>query len=162
VEIVPNAMRPLTDAVREEITPLVHALGFTLIDVNVFRSKGARAVRLVIYRPEGVGIEDCAAVSRSVHPRLELVSELSGCSLEVSSPGIGRILKGPAEYEIFRGRGGAVLIEGRSEWLPGVIDGTAEGALVMKSEGKTVNIPFDKIKRVKLALVKEEENSHVL
>jgi len=159
---VPNAMRPLVDAVREEISPLVHALGFTLIDVNVFRSKGARAVRLVIYRREGVGIDDCAAVSRSVHPRLELMDELSGCSLEVSSPGIGRILKGPAEYELFRGRGAAVLREGHSEWLKGVIDRTEEGALQMKSEGKTVSIPFDKIKRVKLALVKEEENDHVL
>jgi ribosome maturation factor RimP len=155
-------MRPLEVTVRDEITPLVNALGFTLIDVNVFRSKGARSVRLVIYRPAGVGIEDCAAVSRSVHPRLELMDELGECTLEVSSPGVGRLLKGPAEYEIFRGKGAAVLRQGESEWLMGIIDHTDEQSLVVRSEGKTVNIPFDKIKRVKLAFVKEEENSHVL
>ncbi len=155
-------MRPLADAVRDEITPLITALGFTLIDINVFRHKGACSVRLVIYRPSGVGIDDCAAVSRSIHPRLELMSELGDCSLEVSSPGIGRLLKGPAEYEIFRGRGAAVLLEGESEWRKGVIDRTDERALYLRSEGKTMELPLDTIKRVKLAFVNEEENSHVL
>ena len=45
-------MRPLDDRVRDEITPLVQALGFTLIDVTVFRGKGARSVKLVIYRKD--------------------------------------------------------------------------------------------------------------
>ncbi len=158
---MPNATRPLEETIRGEIAPLVNALGFTLIDVNVFRSKGVRSVRLIIFRPQGVGVEDCAAVSRSVHPRLELMSELGDCSLEVSSPGIGRLLKGPVEYEIFRGQGAAVLVEGESEWRKGLLDGVDDASLIIRSEGKTVKIPIDKIKRVKLAFV-QEENSHVL
>jgi ribosome maturation factor RimP len=159
---VTDAIRPLEETVREEIGPLVTALGFTLIEVNVFRSKGVRTVKLVIYRPAGVGIDDCAAVSRSVHPRLELMSELGVCSLEVSSPGIGRVLKDAAEYEIFRGRGASVLIIDESEWHTGIIDHTDEANLFLRSEGKTMGIPLQNIKRVKLAFVKEEGNSHVL
>ncbi len=157
-----NNMMPLDDRVRTEITPLVEALGFSLVDVNVFRGKGVRSVKLVIYRPEGVNIDDCARVSRQVHLRLEIMEELGACTLEVSSPGIGRRLKGPAEYEIFKGRGAVVLVAGESEWRQGLIDHTADTGLFLKSEGVIVKIPFEQIKQVKLAIVKEEGQSHVL
>jgi len=157
-----NGVRPLNDRVREEITPLVQALGFSLIDVNVFRGKGARSVKLVIYRPEGVGVEDCARVSRQVHPRLEIMDALGDCTLEVSSPGIGRRLKGPAEYHIFRGRGAAVLVEDESEWRQGLIDHAGDVSLFLKREGAIVEIPYEQIKQVKLVFIKEEGHNHVL
>ena len=151
-----NGIRPLDDRVREEIKPLLEALGFILIEVNVFRGKGARQARLVIYRPEGVSIEDCARVSRQVHPRLEIMEELGDCSLEVSSPGIGRQLRGPSEYEIFKGRGVKALLTGESEWREGMIDHVDDKSLFLKAEGVIVEIPLEQIKQVKLAFVKGE------
>jgi ribosome maturation factor RimP len=159
---VQHNMMPLDGRVRDEITPLVTALGFSLIDVTVFRGKGARQVKLVIYRPAGVSIEDCARVSRQIHPRLEIMEALGDCTLEVSSPGVGRRLKSPAEYEIFRGRGATVLVEGESEWRRGVIDHSDEKSLFLKHEGTVVEIPLSRIKQAKLAMLKEEGHHHVL
>jgi ribosome maturation factor RimP len=159
---VQNSMRPLDDRVRYEITSLVQALGFILIDVTVFRGKGVRSVKLVIYRPAGVSIDDCARISRQVHPRLEIMEGLGDCTLEVSSPGIGRKLKSRTEYEIFRGRGVSVLVEGESEWRQGLIGHTGEASLFLRTEGAVMEIPFERIKQVKLAFVKEEGHNHVL
>jgi ribosome maturation factor RimP len=150
-------MRPFEDHVRSEVAPLIEAMGFSLIDLNVFRSKGARQVKLVIYKPEGVSIADCARVSRQVHPRLEIMEELGDCSLEVSSPGIGRRLKDPAEYKIFQGHSVAVLIIDESEWRRGRIDHADNKSLFLEAGGEIVALPYEKIKQVKLSLAKGEE-----
>jgi ribosome maturation factor RimP len=154
-------MRPIADRVREVISPLMEALGYVLLDVTVFRHRGRSAVKMTIHRAAGVGIDDCAQVSRQAHPLLETMEELGDCSLEVSSPGAGRLLKGPAEYGIFLGRGAEVLITDESEWRKGVIHQADGNHLFLKREGAIVQIPYEKIKRVKLAFVKEEGGSHV-
>jgi ribosome maturation factor RimP len=79
-------------------------------------------VSVVIYRQEGVGVDDCAEVSGMLLPRLETIEGMTDVSLEVSSPGIERTLRGSSEFAIFAGRGVRFLAGDETEWRGGIID----------------------------------------
>src|SRR5690606_34297891 len=95
--------------IRQAIEPVLAGMGFSLVELSVGRLKGSTRVTVILYRKEGVGIDECAEASRLLFPRLETLEGLADVSLEVSSPGMERQIRSPAEYSIFLGRGVRVL-----------------------------------------------------
>ena len=84
--------------VREEVRQLAHTLaeeeGYELVDVELLVMGGRRVVRVLLDRPGGVRIADCAAFSRRLSDCLDMNQTVQGrYSLEVSSPGIDRPLR---------------------------------------------------------------------
>lgn len=76
-------------------------LGFDVELVDVERMP-LGGLRVVIDRPEGVRIEDCEQVSRQLSHVFE-VENIDYKRLEVSSPGVDRPLRRPADYVRFAG-----------------------------------------------------------
>ncbi len=146
----------LAREVDKEIRPVILAMGFTPVEVNVGRTKNQSLVSLVIYRKQGVSIDDCAAVSRNIHPRLELIPDLGNFSLEVSSPGIGRIFKSREEYDIFQGRAVSVLTVDNSEWIDGIIERADQDRVYLNRNGEVMDIRFDLIKKARLEFSQQE------
>jgi ribosome maturation factor RimP len=138
------------EELRELVAPVVEGLGFRLVELGLHRSRSGSRVHVVIYRAQGVGVEDCAALSRNLKPRLELAAGLGEVGLEVSSPGLERVLKDPAEFEIFRGRGMRLWLREAADWLVGVNDGIVDGALDFSSGGERRRIRLDEIVKAKL------------
>ncbi len=122
----------LERAVRESVEPLLAGMGFSLVDLSIARLSGATRVGVVVYRKEGVGVDECAEISGMLFPRLETIEGLVDPSLEVSSPGIERAIRRPEEYVIFRGRGLRILAGTETEWQGGIIDGVEEGTLWLR------------------------------
>jgi ribosome maturation factor RimP len=120
------------DTVRDAIVPVLAGMGYALVELALGRRKGATRVSVVIYRQEGVGVDDCAEVSGMLLPRLETIEGMMDVSLEVSSPGIERTLRGPTEYAIFVGRGVRVLAGAETEWRSGIIERVEGGMLWLK------------------------------
>ncbi|MCX7031410.1 MAG: ribosome assembly cofactor RimP [Spirochaetes bacterium] len=137
-------------AARAEIEPAISAMGYALVELSVGRRKGVSHVVVVLHRPGGVGVDDCAGVTRAIQPRLELVEGLENVSLEVSSPGIERTLKDPSEYGIFRGRGVQVLPAEGSEWIGGVIEAYRDGTLVLRTPEGMREFPPGAVRRGRL------------
>jgi ribosome maturation factor RimP len=135
---------------RELVAPLVQAMGFRLVELGLHRSRGGSRVHVVVHRAEGVGVDDCAALSRSLKPRLELAAGLGEIGLEVSSPGLERVLKDPAEYDIFRGRGMRLWLRDAADWLDGTCEGLLDGELAFASGGQRRRIRLDEIVKAKL------------
>ena len=140
----------LEQAVRAEIEPIMAALGYPLVELSVGRRKGVSNVVIVVHRSGGVGVEQCAEVSRAILPRLALVEGLADPALEVSSPGIERTLKSPAEYRIFRGRGLRVLPAEGGEWIGGVIAEWRDGSLAFATPEGVRTFPSGSIRRARL------------
>src|SRR5690242_4146686 len=69
-------------------------MGYELVDVQA-SSKG-RLVRVFIDKPEGIDVEDCARVSDHL-TRLFAVENVDYERLEVSSPGLDRLLRKSAD-----------------------------------------------------------------
>jgi ribosome maturation factor RimP len=140
----------LVETVRGEIEPMVSAMGYALVELSAGRRKGVTHVVVVLHRPGGVGVDQCAEVTRAIRPRLELVEGLGDVTLEVSSPGIERTLKDPSEYGIFRGRGVQVLPAEGSEWIGGVIEAFRDGTLVLRTPEGMREFPPGAVRRGRL------------
>ena len=102
-------------------------------------------------------VEDCALVSRSLEPALDgssLVPERY--VLEVSSPGIERPLKRPADWQRFVGRKARVLspqLGGRVEIEIIGLEGEpgAEEAVVRDARGTEHRLPLADVREARLA-----------
>lgn len=85
------------------IEQAVSGLGYELVDFET--SPRGRLLRVFIDKPEsgnGIGIEDCTLVSNHL-TRLFAVENVDYDRLEVSSPGMDRPLKKPADFARFAG-----------------------------------------------------------
>ena len=81
----------------------VTGLGYELVDLEL--SPRGRVLRLFIDKADkvsGIDVEDCALVSNQLS-RVLAVENVDYDRLEVSSPGLDRVLKKPADFERFAG-----------------------------------------------------------
>jgi ribosome maturation factor RimP len=136
--------------IRDAIQPLLAGMGFSLVEASVGRRKGSTTVSIVIYRKEGVGVEQCAEVSSLVFPRLQTMEDLGDVSLEVSSPGIERNIHSPAEYQIFVGKGVRVLAADETEWFSGIIEGVEGDSLKLRKGNTRYGFAISGIRRARL------------
>lgn len=84
--------------------PILDDLGLELVDLQLQQDGRQLALRIFIDKPAGVNLDDCATVSREVGAILEIEDTIkSSYRLEVSSPGLDRPLKKPADFERFAG-----------------------------------------------------------
>lgn len=120
------------------IEKTVTGLGFELVDCE----RAARGlVRVFIDRADGraVTVDDCEAVTR----QLQYVLEVEGVDyqrLEVSSPGLDRPLKKPADWQRFAGCEIELTLklpfQGRKKYRGRLQTGTGEGWQVVFDDGK--------------------------
>jgi len=140
----------LERTVRDVVEPVIAGLGYSLVDLTIARQSGSTRVNVVIYRKEGVGVDECAEISGMLFPRLETIDVLADPSLEVSSPGIDRTVKRPSEYSIFQGRGVRVLAGDSTEWESGIIERVEEGTLWLKRGKQTRGFAISGIRKARL------------
>jgi ribosome maturation factor RimP len=82
------------EEVRQLAEPLAEELGYELVDVEHLVQGRHRVVRVLLDKPDGITIADCAAFSRRLEDRLDMNQTITGrYQLEVSSPGVERPLK---------------------------------------------------------------------
>ncbi len=91
------------DELTKMIEPTIVGLGYELADIEVKLNERDGIVRIFIDKlPDGVGMEDCEAVSRQVSALLDVEDPIPGnYTLEVSSPGLDRRLTKLEHYERF-------------------------------------------------------------
>ena len=126
-------------------------MGYELVDVQA--SNGGRLLRLFIDKPGGVGLEDCAAVSRQLSRVLE-VEGIDYERLEVSSPGLDRPLRKGADFARFAGHKAEVRMRtpdatGRRRFV-GVLRGAQDGQVEMELEGHKVQLALEDVERARL------------
>ena len=84
--------------------PILDDMGLELVEIQ-FKQESGWILRLFIDQEGGVNIDDCASVSRQISAYLEVEDVIRHAyTLEVSSPGIERPLKGVEDYIRFTGR----------------------------------------------------------
>jgi len=86
------------------LEPALDGMGYELVDLEYRREERGWVVRLFIDREAGVSLDDCVSVSREVGVLLEVEDPVpQAYTLEVSSPGMDRVLKRPRDFERFAG-----------------------------------------------------------
>jgi ribosome maturation factor RimP len=140
----------LEAAVMADIEPVARGMGFEIVELRALRTKSGVRVYLVIYAREGVSLDSCAEVLKTVRPRLQMLSGDADVYIEVSSPGLERVLRGPREFGVFRGRGVSVLPQGGSEWLGGVMGEVSDEGFSLERGGESRFFAFTDIQKAKL------------
>lgn len=96
---------PDVDRLSALIESLVAPEGVELVDVEVAGSRKRPVVRVYVDRHEGVGVDDCARISRLLEAGLETAAAVPETYvLEVSSPGLDRPLRERRHFERYVGR----------------------------------------------------------
>ena len=87
------------------VMPILDDLGYELVDLQQTQEGHKSALCIFIDKPGGITLDDCVAVSREVSAILEIEDPIkTAYRLEVSSPGLDRPLKKPADFERFAGQ----------------------------------------------------------
>ena len=130
--------------------------GFELVDIELKQAKSEKLVRIFVDRPGGIGLEDLQSVSEEVSAILDAEDPIEGhYTLEVSSPGLDRPLKGEADYRRFVGRLAKLAsyepVEGRRHWT-GRIVGCDDGivTLELEEEKASARVPLAKVSHGRL------------
>ena len=104
----PSSSRVSADAERisDLLEPAVTAMGMDLEDVRITSAGRRRLLRIVVDSDGGVSLDDIALLSRELSATLDRVSAMGEApyTLEVSSPGVDRLLTEPKHWRRAVGR----------------------------------------------------------
>jgi ribosome maturation factor RimP len=145
----------VAERVRSLVLPVVKDQGMELVDVVFRREARGWVLRLFLDKPGGVTVEDCREVSEQLSDLLDVEGVIDHpYTLEVSSPGLDRVLKTVEDFMRFTGRLARIetraLIGGQRRFH-GRLEGCREGMVVLRQgEGPTLLIPLDVIVKARL------------
>ena len=98
-------MSKIAARVAQHAATLAERLGLTLWHAEYGKEAAGNVLRLVIDKPGGVGTDDCEALSKAIEPWLDETDFIPDAYLlEVSSPGIERVLHTDAQRAQYIGR----------------------------------------------------------
>jgi len=152
-----STTRDADEALYQSLEPVIRGMGMSLIELSVYRAKsrggghGNVQVKAVVYREGITGVEDCSRVHRGILPRLELAFPQKDIYLEVSSPGIDRIIKDGSEFVHYIGKGVKCYRTDISDWTAGLLQAVDEKGIVLRVEDKETALPYEIIAKAKLA-----------
>ena len=148
----------IAEHARRVVEPVLERDGYELVEVEWAREGPRWTLRLYVDRPGGVGIDQCQEVTRTVEPILDVEDFIEPAyNLEVSSPGLDRPLRKPADFERFAGQRAHVKTFGpietpagpRKNWT-GTLKGFKDGAVEIEVDGTLHRVPHDKIAKAHL------------
>jgi ribosome maturation factor RimP len=136
----------------------------TVWEIQSRRETSGHVVRVFIDRPgpaataeESVSIEDCEQVNREMSTILDVEDPLPfAYTLEVSSPGLDRPLRGEDDYRRFAGRLAKVVVSeavDNQKAFEGRLRGLDSGEVLLEGpNGRMHRLPLRLITRGKLAV----------
>jgi ribosome maturation factor RimP len=133
----------------------ISALGYELWGITRVSQDKQSILRIFIEKPEGVTVQDCTLVTRRVGALLDLSDVMkSAYRLEVSSPGMDRILFELAHYQRFIGHKVKLKlytpIEDRRNITGTLSAANEQGIVVVDDEQQALTLRLADIERANL------------
>lgn len=157
----------VSEALRRAATNVAASHGLELFDLQFRRESHGWVLRVIVDRPAGpgapatgeaVGIDDCRVVSEDLGALVDVEPDLVGgadraYTLEVSSPGLDRPLRGEADYRRFAGRLAKIVTSvpvDRQSHFEGRLAGVDGDRVVLVEGRRTHRVPLALISRARL------------
>jgi ribosome maturation factor RimP len=133
------------------IEKLVAQLGYELVDFETIN--GGQLLRIYIDKDGLVNIEDCTTVSNHVNNVLSVETDFDYERLEVSSPGLDRVIKKLKDFDRFKGQQAKIktrfAIDNRKNFK-GTLSGIKGEMIMIKTEDELLEIDFENIDKARL------------
>ena len=144
----------LLQKLRKIIEPIVEKNNCELYHLEYIKEAGENFLRIYIDSSKGISLEDCEKVSRATSEILDVEDPITDSYyLEVSSPGIERILHDDNHLEKYIGENVLVnlnsLYEGKKKF-EGNLLGFSDVQIEIQYDGNNISIPKEKISIVSL------------
>ena len=152
--------RDLISAVWRLIEPVLEPDGIELVEVE-FKPEGGRWVlRLYIDSSVGVTLDDCEFTSRQIGALLDIKDPIHRpYTLEVSSPGINRVLRKEKDFKLFAGSPVRLKtrrkVAGRRNFQ-GILKGMENSKIVIEVDGDRIEISSEDLEKARLDLPEQE------
>jgi|TARA_B110000438_G_scaffold123149_1_gene120165 ribosome maturation factor RimP len=139
------------------IEPAVNKIGYELTDLEMKWNGENNLIRLFIDQPEGIGLEDCEAVSQQIGMLMDIEEPIKDdYVLEVSSPGLDRRLTKIDHYLQFLGNEVRVKLtipqDGRRNYKGNLLSAN-EDFIEVKVDGEVHKISIETIDFTRLVPV---------
>jgi ribosome maturation factor RimP len=150
---------------RPAVERVVASYGLEVFDLQLRRESVGWVIRVVIDRVtaadatgEPVGIVDCQRVSQDLGALFDVEDALTegivgGFTLEVSSPGLDRPLRGEADFRRFTGRLAKIVTRepvGNQSHFAGRLSGVEGDAVLLVEGRRTHRVPLALVSRARL------------
>ena len=133
------------------IEKLVMQLGYELVDFETVN--GGQILRIYIDKGDLIDIEDCTKVSNHVNNVLSVETDYDYERLEVSSPGLDRVIKKLNDFDRFKGQKIKIktrfAIENRKNFK-GTLFGTKGESIMIEIDNESLLIDFENIDKARL------------
>jgi ribosome maturation factor RimP len=149
----------VSQALEDVVATEVDSLGYELVELRRGGSRSRPVLDVRIDRRDGVPVtvDDCSRASRAIEARLDAEPAIAGDRyvLEVSSPGVERPLRTPADWRRFAGKDASVLsdaVGGRATVQIVAVEGDAgsETVVVRDQRGTERRVPLAEVREARL------------
>jgi ribosome maturation factor RimP len=125
-------------------------LGYELVGIE--RSGQGKMLRVFIDKPGGILLDDCATVSQHLG-RVLAVEDVAYERLEVSSPGLDRLLTKERDFVRFAGQKARIKVrvpvDGQRNFV-GVLGETRDGKVQIEVDGRKVSLDLGNLDKARL------------
>ena len=152
-------LNKIRERLEKKIEEIIKDYGFEVVEVQIQNLKDGILLRVFIDNIDGkdVTLKDCGYVSRLIDNSLETDIEIA--ALEVSSPGIDRLIKKKKDFKRFRGSSIKILLDrevkGKKKII-GKLKDINEDVIELEYNNETLFIPLSYIKEARLHVSNEE------
>ena len=133
------------------IEKLVTQIGYELVDFETVN--GGQILRIYIDKGDLIDIEDCTKVSNHVNNVLSVETDYDYERLEVSSPGLDRVIKKLNDFDRFKGEKIKIktrfALENRKNFK-GMLSGTKGESIMIEVDNESLLIDFENIDKARL------------
>ena len=126
------------------IEPIIENIGYELYDVRYEKEGKDYYLRIIIDKPEGIDLNDCEKVNDAINDILDEADYIKDqYFLEVSSPGLERILRKDKHFE--KQIGNEISLKffkpiNKQKELNGILEEYNNGELTIKVDDETLKI----------------------
>lgn len=143
--------------VEDYVLPIIQKNSYELVEIEFVKEGSNYYLRLYVDKEGGFSINDCEIVSRYLEQKLESDDFIDKAYiLEVSSPGIDRVLKKDSEYEKYKGRIVDVKLYkpiDKIKEFQGELVGLVDGNIVIKEDNKEIVFDRKDVATCRLAVI---------
>ncbi len=143
-----------TAQIEQFLAPLLTQESAELVDLQIIQERGSRILRFFLDKPGGITLDDCEHLSNRIGALLDESNAVSGSYvLEVSSPGLDRVIKKEADFERFKGKAVQVrlkLAQDGQRNFKGILLGSSEGKVAVECAGTRFEFPLALIAEARL------------
>ncbi len=136
------------------LEPSVENLGYELLYIEQGSQGNRNVLRFYIDAPGGIRIDDCETVSRQIGAILDAEDPLGmGYVLEVSSPGLDRLLVKPDHFRKRQGENVRIVMRthvlGRKRFAGKMVE-TNDANVVLEADGESYELAYEDMETARL------------